>query len=101
MTGIENLHREKEGIAFGGTLEDLDPGDLSPPTWMLSLERLDVIMDTLDVIHRTFLVILDGIYEALAHVGIFQAFGGPTFHLPAHCSILGAQRHLRGHDITP
>jgi hypothetical protein len=28
----------KNDVSFGGTLEDLDPGELSLPTWKLSLE---------------------------------------------------------------
>jgi hypothetical protein len=28
----------KKGVAFGGTLADLDLGDLAFPTWMLALE---------------------------------------------------------------
>jgi hypothetical protein len=28
----------KKDVAFGGTLADLDPGDLALPTWTLALE---------------------------------------------------------------
>jgi hypothetical protein len=29
---------KKKDVAFGGTLIDLDPGDLALPTWTLALE---------------------------------------------------------------
>jgi hypothetical protein len=45
---VETLARDKKrlktwtgrnkDVAFGGTLADLDPGDLSLATWMLALE---------------------------------------------------------------
>jgi hypothetical protein len=35
---LNTCTERKKDVAFGGTLEDLDPGDISLPTWMLSLE---------------------------------------------------------------
>jgi hypothetical protein len=35
---LKNCTKIKKDVSFGVTLTDLDPGDLSFPTWMLSLE---------------------------------------------------------------
>jgi hypothetical protein len=52
MKGLKTCTGRKKDVAFGGTLADLDPGDLLFPHGRYPLRALDVIMDTLDVIQN-------------------------------------------------
>jgi hypothetical protein len=80
--GLKTCTRRKKDVAFGGTLVDLDPGDLAPPTWTLALEgpgrhhgyprrHPELGFSSWTTFMRHW------------HMWAgFQAFGGPTFHLP-------------------
>jgi len=72
----------KKDVAFGGTLTDLDLGDLVLPTWTLALEgpgrhhgyprcHPELVFSSWTTFMRHW------------HMWVgFQAFGGPMFHLP-------------------
>jgi hypothetical protein len=72
----------KKDVAFGGTLANLDLGGLAPPTWTLALEGPG---RNHGYPRRHPELVLSSWTASMRHCHMwagFQAFGGPTFHLP-------------------
>jgi hypothetical protein len=91
----------KKGIAFGGTLADLDPGDLCLRTWTLAIEGLGCHHDIPRCHPELGFSSLEASVSLMARVGIILGLWRPSVSR----SLLNVPHvrinvTLEGHDVT-